>query len=307
MGDLSQEIDLLISAALAEDLAGGDATTDALIPPTVGAEARIVAKAEGVLAGVEVALAVMKRVDADLDTRIHLRDGAPLKSGDVIASVTGSASSLLKAERTALNFLTKLSGIATETNRYVQAVADKGTRILDTRKTTPGFRFLEKYAVLVGGGCNHRQNLSDAVLVKDNHIQVLREQGLSLKDIVGKVIQNAPRDLEIEVEVENLDEVREALEAGAEALLLDNMELEEMTEAVSLARGKARTEASGGVNLDNVRAVAGTGVGMISIGALTHSTKALDISLDLVSLHEMEPGGKHQRPAETGLQGSTEI
>ncbi len=279
---ITPEIESLIDLALMEDLSIGDPTSDALIPPELTGKAVLIAKAEGVLAGVEVALAVFKRVDPSLSVHANIQDGSPLHPRDVIATVQGSASSILKAERTALNFLQRLSGIATETRRYVQTVSGHNCRIIDTRKTTPGFRTLQKYAIRAGGGFNHRRNLGDGILIKDNHIQALRGQGLSLGDIVKKAHANASHTIKVEVEVENLDEVKEALDAGAEILLLDNMGLKEMAQAVDMARGRAVTEASGGINLDTLKAVAETGVDLISSGALTHSSKALDISLDLI-------------------------
>ena len=279
---ITPEIESLIDLALMEDLSIGDPTSDALIPPELTSKAVLIAKADGVLAGIEVALAVFKRVDPTLSVHADIQDGSPLHPRDVIATVQGSASSILKAERTALNFLQRLSGIATETRRYVQTVSGHNCRIIDTRKTTPGFRTLQKYAIRAGGGFNHRRNLGDGILIKDNHIQALRGQGLSLGDIVKKAQANASHTIKVEVEVENLDEVKEALDAGAEILLLDNMGLKEMAQAVDMARGRAVTEASGGINLDTLKAVAETGVDLISSGALTHSSKALDISLDLI-------------------------
>ena len=282
MIQITPEIEASIDKALTEDLSIGDPTTDALIPQDLTGRAKLVAKADGILAGVDVALAVFRRIDPALKTTALIRDGATLEPGAVIASVEGSVSSILKAERTALNFLQRLSGTATATGEYVRAVAGHQARIVDTRKTTPGLRSLEKYAVRAGGGFNHRQNLGDGILIKDNHIQALRQEGLSLGEIVQKAYANAPHTVKVEVEVENLDQVSEALDAGAETLLLDNMGLEEMAAAVGMAQGRALTEASGGINLETVRAVAATGVDLISVGALTHSARALDISLDLV-------------------------
>jgi nicotinate-nucleotide pyrophosphorylase (carboxylating) len=279
---MSPEIESLIDRALMEDLSLGDPTTEALIPPDLARRAELVAKEEGVLAGVDVALAVFKRVDPALEISSHMQDGSGLEAGVRIAAVEGPVASILMAERTALNFTRRLSGVATETSRYVRAVEGYKARIIDTRKTAPGLRTLDKYAVRAGGGHNHRRNLGDGILIKDNHIRALRSQGLSLGDIIGKAYASASHTIKIEVEVENLDHVREALEAGAEILLLDNMGLEEMAEAVKLARGIAVTEASGGVSLERVTEVAATGVDLISVGALTHSAKALDISLDLV-------------------------
>ena len=277
---ITPEIESLIDRALTEDLSIGDPTCDALIPPELQASAVVVAKSEGVLAGVDVALAVFRRVDPALDACARLPDGSPLRPGDVIAAVSGSAAAIMMAERTALNFVQRMSGIATATRGYVDAVAGHDVRIVDTRKTTPGLRTLDKYAVRCGGGHNHRRNLGDGILIKDNHIQALRDHGLSLADVVRKAYANAPHTVRVEVEVENVDEAREALDAGAEILLLDNMAPPEMARAVELARGRAVTEASGGINLDTVRAAAAAGVDLISVGALTHSVLALDISLD---------------------------
>lgn len=284
MLQLTPEMEGLIDRAITEDLCIGDPTTEALIPEELTGKAVIFSKAEGVLAGVDVALAVFRRVDPALRTKALLRDGALLKPRANIAEIEGPVASILKGERTALNFLQRLSGIATETSRYVRAVQGYNVRIIDTRKTTPGLRTLEKYAIRVGGGHNHRRNLGDGILIKDNHIQALRLQGMGLGDIIRKAYANASHTIKIEVEVEDLDQVKEALEAGAEMLLLDNMPIEEMAQAVKLAKGRAITEASGGINLETVRAVAATGVDLISVGALTHSVKALDISLDLVSV-----------------------
>ena len=278
---LTPDTESLIDRALTEDLSLGDPTTEVLIPPESTGSADLVAKEEGVLAGLDVGLAVFKRVDATLETAKALEDGAGLEAGVTVASVRGSVSSILMAERTALNFVRRLSGVATETARYVQAVEGYDTRIIDTRKTTPGLRTLDKYAVRAGGGHNHRRNLGDGILIKDNHIAALRAQGLSLGDIVKKAYANASHMIKIEVEVESLDQVREALDAGAEILLLDNMSYDEMAAAVELCKGRAITEASGDVTLERVRQVAATGVDLISVGALTHSVNALNISLDL--------------------------
>jgi nicotinate-nucleotide pyrophosphorylase (carboxylating) len=239
------------------------------------------AKREGILAGTEAAKQVFRRVDPKLKLELLLKDGARLKAGSTIASVSGSIASILKAERTALNFLQRLSGIASETDRYVERVQGLSVRIMDTRKTTPGLRLLEKYAVRVGGGQNHRMSLGDGILVKDNHLAMLRSQGLSIKQIVAEARQKAPRGLLVDVEAATVLEALEAAEAGADIVMLDNMSLDDMREAVRTIHGRALLEASGGITLDNVRAVAETGVDLISIGALTHSVRALDISLEL--------------------------
>jgi nicotinate-nucleotide pyrophosphorylase (carboxylating) len=275
------QIEEIIDRALAEDLGKGDVTTEALIPGDLRGTGFIVAKKEGILAGINVAKQVFHRVAPDLKVEIFLKDGSRIKPGSKVAEVSGSIASILKAERVALNFLQRLSSIASETNRYVEAVSGLPVRIMDTRKTTPGLRSLEKYAVKAGGGQNHRMSLGDGILIKDNHLAALRSQGLSIKAIVAKAKQNTPQRLPIEVEVGTVSEALEAAEAGADIVMLDNMSLENMRKAVKSIRGRALIEASGGVTLDNVRAVAETGVDFISVGALTHSATALDISLEL--------------------------
>jgi nicotinate-nucleotide pyrophosphorylase (carboxylating) len=274
-------VDEIVARALEEDLGHGDVTTDALIPDALRARAVLLAKEEGVLAGVEVAKKVLLKVDSSLDYKVLIPDGTKIKRGDVIATVTGRVASILKGERTALNFLQRLSGIATQTAQHVNRV--KGTRvyIADTRKTTPGLRILEKYAVRMGGGKNHRLHLGDAVLIKDNHLAALRYMGMSIKDIVRKAKQSVPRDMEVEVEVSSIEDARQAADSGADIVMLDNMKPDDMRQAVSFLSDKVRIEASGGINLENVRSVAETGITFISVGALTHSYRALDISLEL--------------------------
>jgi nicotinate-nucleotide pyrophosphorylase (carboxylating) len=295
MSSSKLQIEEVIDRALAEDLGKGDVTTEALIPSDWRGIGFIVAKKEGILAGIKVAKQVFHRVDPELKVEVLLEDGARIKPGSKVAKVSGNIASILKAERVALNFLQRLSGIASETNRYVETVKGLPVRIMDTRKTTPGLRSLEKYAVKVGGGENHRMNLSDGILIKDNHLAALRSQGLNIKEIVAKARQNAPlslrgakrrsnlqaRQTQVEVEVGTVSEALEAVEAGADIVMLDNMNLGDMRKAVKSIHGRALIEASGGITLDNVRAVAETGVDFISIGALTHSVKALDISLEL--------------------------
>ncbi len=275
------QIEEIIDSALAEDLGTGDVTTEALISGDRQGTGFIVAKKEGVLAGINTAKQVFLRVDPELKVEVLLEDGARVKPGSKIAEVSGSVASILKAERVALNFLQRLSGIASETNWYVEAVKGLPVRIMDTRKTTPGLRSLEKHAVKAGGGENHRMSLGDGILIKDNHLAALRSQGLDIKEIVAKARQNSPQRLSVEVEVETVAEALEAVEAGADTVMLDNMSLEDMREAVKSIHGGALVEASGGITLDNVRPVAETGVDFISIGALTHSVRALDISLEL--------------------------
>jgi nicotinate-nucleotide pyrophosphorylase (carboxylating) len=275
------KVEDIVDRALAEDCAWADVTTQALIPSDAEGKASITAKSAGVLAGVEVASLVFSRVDSSLKFQALLRDGAGLQRGTEIAVVEGKVAGILWGERVALNFLQRLSGIATETHRYVEAIEGCNARIVDTRKTTPGLRFLEKYAVTVGGGHNHRVHLGDGILIKDNHLAALRSHGLGLRDIVARAKKNAPHTLKIEVEVTTAEEAVEALEAGADIMMLDNMSVEEMRRAVKSVGGRVILEASGGITLENVRAVAETGVDLISIGALTHSVKALDISLEL--------------------------
>ena len=257
-------MDELIDRALAEDVGDGDLTTRLLVPPDLRATARIEQKQPGVIAGLDVAAAVFGRFDVKLE---------PAK--DVVARLDGPAAGILTAERTALNFLARLSGIATLTARYVDAVEGTGVQILDTRKTTPGLRELEKAAVAAGGGTNHRMGLFDAVMIKENHAAVAG----GLAAATRKAVAEAPAGVEVCVECETPEDVDVAIEAGARRLLLDNMPPAELVECVARAGGHAKLEASGGISLENVREVAETGVDFISIGALTHSAPALDLSL----------------------------
>ena len=278
---LSQEqLDAIIEAALAEDIGRGDVTTEALLPPGLSCQAPLLSKEDGVLAGIDVAKRVFQKVDPSLHFEILLRDGTAIRPGDIIGTANGSVAGIFKGERVALNFLQRLSGIATTTAQYVAEVRGFKAKVFDTRKTTPGLRSLEKYAVRMGGGVNHRAHLGEAVLIKDNHIDALRATGLNLKDIIAKSRQNAPPGITVEVEVTSVREAQEALEAGPDIIMLDNMGIDEMKQAVALIKGKVKLEASGNVTLDNVRQVAMTGVDVISVGVLTHSYKALDISLE---------------------------
>ncbi len=274
------QIEEIIDGALAEDLGMGDVTTEALLTSDQKGVGFIMATEGGILAGIGVAEQVFHRVDPELNLEVFLEDGTRVKPGTKVAKVSGSITSILKSERVALNFLQHLSGIASDTSHYVERVEGLPVRIMDTRKTTPGLRSLEKYAVMVGGGKNHRMNLGDGILIKDNHIEALRSQGLNIKEIVAKARQNAPHRLPVELEVRTVAEALEAVEAGADIIMLDNMNIEDMRKAVESIHGRALIEASGGITLDNVRAVAETGVNYISIGALTHSARALDINLE---------------------------
>ncbi len=249
------------------------------MPPELKGQGTLLVKGQGVLAGMEIAALVFRKVDPEVQLEIRVGDGERAEPGTRAGVVRGRVRSLLMAERTALNFLTRLSGIATLTARYVEAVAGTGCIIADTRKTVPGLRLLDKLAVRVGGGKNHRFHLGDGVLIKDNHWQALKIQGLSLEEGIRRA--RAHHLLRIEVEVKSLEEAEEALRAGADWLLLDNMTPEGMERIVRAFKGKVHFEASGGIDLSNVRRVAETGVDMISIGALTHSPQALDISLEL--------------------------
>jgi nicotinate-nucleotide pyrophosphorylase (carboxylating) len=277
MGTL--EFDAIIDAALREDMPEGDITSESVIPAGAVSEAVFLAKEDGVLAGLQVARRVFEKIDASVEFVERIEDGAAFKRSDILARLKGPTVALLKGERTALNFLQRLSGIATATRRFVDAVAGTKAKILDTRKTTPGLRLLEKYAVKMGGGANHRLSLSDMVLIKDNH---LRHVG-SVAEAVRRARAAVKPGIRIEVEAAELAQVRDALAAGADMIMLDNMMIETMREAVSIADGRVPLEASGTVSLERVRAVAETGVDFISVGALTHSARAVDISLEFLN------------------------
>lgn len=267
----------LVRAALDEDHASNDITTLATIIPTRRARAALVAREPGALCGVPLALAAFVQCDDKVEIRVDTEDGQRVESGATVLFLTGRARGLLAAERTALNFLQRLSGVATMTARYVDAVRGTRARIVDTRKTTPGWRRLEKYAVRCGGGTNHRESLADAVLVKDNHLAAL-DGDVALA--VRRARELTPPGTFVQIECDHLDQVHAAVAAGADAVLLDNMSLAMMRDAVALAAGRALTEASGGVKLETVRAIAETGVDRISVGALTHSAPSMNLALD---------------------------
>lgn len=268
-------IDRLIEQALLEDIHTGDITTKAVLPEQRPAEARLIAKEDLVVAGLLIAGRVFTRLDPDVVFRPLLADGARAGTGDVLATLSGDAASLLMGERVALNLLQRTCGIATLTASFVAAVSGTKARIVDTRKTTPGLREIEKYAVRVGGGINHRTGLYDGVLIKENHITAAG----GIAEAVSRARSYIPHTLKIEIETETLAQVDEALAAGAEIIMLDNMNLDDMRLAVAAISGRALVEASGGVNLKTVRAIAETGVNIISVGALTHSPRAMDISM----------------------------
>jgi nicotinate-nucleotide pyrophosphorylase (carboxylating) len=271
-------VETLIELALQEDLGAGDWTTDSLIPPDLHTRCAILAQAHGVLCGVEIAKRVFQRLDAGVRFADTLEDGAPLTLDAPVLTLEGNTCAILKAERTALNFLQHLSGIATRTRQFVDAVAGTGAQIVDTRKTTPTLRLLEKYAVRVGGGRNHRVGLYDGILIKDNHLAAL---GGDITEAVRRARQHAHHLLAIEVECTTLAQVEQAVAAGADGILLDNMPLETLREAVRLAKGRVRfLEASGGITLETVRAVAETGVDYISVGAITHSAPIVPMHLE---------------------------
>ena len=274
-------VDKIVAIALAEDVGKGDITSEILISVDLQGRAYMLVKENGVIAGTQVVERVFHIIDPSLDVVIQIKDGAAVKNGDVPLIVSGNVRSILKAERVALNFFQRLSGIASATAEYVSKTRDLFVDIADTRKTTPMLRALEKYAVRMGGGRNHRMDLYDAILIKDNHIAALRALGMSYKEIVTKAKHAAPEGMIVEAEATTLQEALDAAESGADIVMLDNMSMMEMTRAVELIAGRAEVEASGGVNLKNVRSVAETGVDFISVGALTHSNRAMDISLEL--------------------------
>jgi nicotinate-nucleotide pyrophosphorylase (carboxylating) len=270
----------IVRRALEEDIGSGDVTTLWIVSPAARLRGRFLVKKAGVVAGLLVARLVFELLDPEVRFRSLVADGTAVFPDDVVAEVEGSGRAILSGERTALNFLQRMSGIATLTRRYVEAVAATGAAILDTRKTAPGLRLLDKWAVRLGGGQNHRMGLYDMVLIKDNHIAAAG----GITEAVRRVKRKWKGELEIEVEVKNLDELEEALALGVDRIMLDNMDLATMRQAVEIVAGRVELEASGGVTLETVAAIAATGVDYISVGALTHSVEALDISLE-ISLH----------------------
>ena len=268
-------LDKLIMNALSEDVGTGDITTESTIPETARAHGLYKAKESGVLCGIGVAARVFELIDRDIEFTPLKRDGDRIEKGEIIAEVRGKATNVLTGERVGLNLMQRMSGIATRTAEAVAQVEGTGAKICDTRKTTPGLRVVEKYAVKVGGGTNHRFNLADGILIKDNHIVAAG----SITNAVRVARANAPHTLKIEVEVETFDELNEALDVGADIIMLDNMSCEDMKKAVGIVNGRAVTEASGNMGDRNLKEVADCGVDLISIGALTHSVRSLDISL----------------------------
>jgi nicotinate-nucleotide pyrophosphorylase (carboxylating) len=274
-------LDEIARRALLEDGVWQDVTTAATVEPDQRGSATVLAKRDGVIAGLPVMAAVFAAVDPTIEFTPLIADGARVGRGEHIATLRGSYASILRGERVALNFLQRLSGTATVAAQAVAGAEGTSARIIDTRKTTPGLRYLERYAVRAGGGRNHRYNLADGILIKDNHLAALRARGMGIADAVRLSRERSPHTLRVELEVTSLAELDEGLAAGADVILLDNMSIEEMREAVRRCAGRAMTEASGGITPQNVAEVAGTGVDLISLGALTHSAPSLDISLEL--------------------------
>ncbi|PSL39939.1 nicotinate-nucleotide pyrophosphorylase [carboxylating] [Labedella gwakjiensis] len=281
------EIESAVRAALVEDAPWGDLTSTALFGPTARAEALLVSREHGTFSGGEVFRAAFELLDRDVRVTDLVPDGTRFAPGDELARVAGSARSVLQSERVALNFVQRMSGTATLTSRFVDAVRGTSTRIADTRKTTPGLRAFEKHAVVSGGGHNHRYSLSDAVMVKDNHLAVVTNGGESVSGALRALRARLPHTTHVEVEVDRLDQIEEVLAGGADTVMLDNFTLDDLRRGVSLIDGRAVAEASGTVSLETVRAIAETGVDVVSVGALTHSARALDLGLDVrISPHD---------------------
>jgi nicotinate-nucleotide pyrophosphorylase (carboxylating) len=270
-----KELDRIISSALKEDIGSGDVTTNSIIPRTLKSNAFLLAKEDGIIAGLPIAKAVFQKMDKKIIWKSLVKEGDKVSAGTKIAQIRGSYRTLLTAERTALNFLQRMSGIATATSKFIEQLQGLDTKILDTRKTAPCLRIIDKYAVKIGGGTNHRMGLYDMVMIKDNHIKVSG----SITEAVRQIRKKLKRKITIEVETTNINEVKEALNAHVDIIMLDNMSLPEMKETIALINNRVKVEASGRIDLNSIRAVAETGVDFISVGALTHSVKALDIGM----------------------------
>nr|WP_205864781.1 carboxylating nicotinate-nucleotide diphosphorylase [Planctomonas sp. JC2975] len=276
-----QIIDRIVGAALDEDAPWGDITSELFIPAGATASARLVAREPGVFSGGEVLVRTMRAVDERIRVSVLLADGDRFAKGQALAVIAGPARGILRGERVALNLVQRMSGIATLTSRYVELAAGTDARIVDTRKTTPGLRALERHAVVCGGGRNHRNSLSDAVMAKDNHLAVLTAGGRSVTDAIRAVRAQLGHTTHLEVEVDRMDQIEPVLAGGVDTIMLDNFTVDELRDGVALVNGRAIVEASGNVNLDTVAAIAATGVDVISVGALTHSVRSLDIGLDV--------------------------
>lgn len=274
------QIEKIVDLALDEDTGHGDITSEALIPSNMAGKAIIVANEAGLLVGGEIARMVFLKTDASLEIEIQTEDGKEVKPGDVVATVKGRVINILKAERTALNFMGRLSGVATEAAKYIAEMKGSATVISDTRKTTPGLRMLEKYAMYAAGGQTHRPDLGSGILIKDNHLVALAAKGKTIKDAVAMARKKVKSGMKVEIEVETIAQVQEAADAKVDVIMLDNMSIEDMKKAVDLIPEGIKVEASGGITLENVREVAMTGVDIISVGAITHSARSLDFSLE---------------------------
>jgi len=274
----NMQVNKIIEQALLEDIGTGDLTTESIIPYSLQSQGIIRTSERGIVAGLDIASLIFKKLDPEIYFHSKTKDGKEISPGEVLAKITGSAQTILKGERVALNFLQRISGIATATSKFCQEVKDFPVRIVDTRKTTPGLRILEKYAVRMGGGYNHRFGLYDSILIKDNHIAIAG----GIKPAIKLAKKNASHTTKIEVEVENLSQLKEALKEQIDIILLDNMDLDTIKKAVEITKGKTLIEASGGITLERVKEIAQTGVDIISVGALTHSIKSLDISLEIM-------------------------
>lgn len=274
-------VDEVIERALTEDAPWGDLTSEVFVPAEARANAALVAREPGVLAGIEVFARTFELVDGALEVETLLDDGTTFEAGAVLARVAGSARSVLRAERIGLNLLQRMSGVATLTRVYVDAINGTDARIADTRKTTPGLRALERHAVRCGGGHNHRFSLSDAVMAKDNHLAVLASRGIGIGDAIRMARAQLGHTVHLEVEVDRLEQIEPVVAAGVDTIMLDNFTVPQLREGVAIVAGRALVDASGGVNLDTVAAIAATGVDVISVGALTHSARALDLGLDI--------------------------
>ena len=276
---ITPEINNLIEKSLSEDLFLGDITTESIIPSSEIGKALIIAKSNGTLAGSDIFIATLKMVNSSLQINQLIAECKQFQTKDIIFEINGNVASILQAERTALNFLQRISGIATITKIFSEKIQHYKAKIIDTRKTTPGLRELDKYGVRIGGGKNHRFNLGDGVLIKDTHIQIMKNRGFKLRQIIEKAKLNISHNMKVEIEVESLEDLKEAIDGKADTIMLDNMSINDMSEAVKICDGQAILEASGGVNLDNVENIAKTGVDLISIGEITHSVKIIDLSL----------------------------
>lgn len=277
------QIEKMIDTALEEDVNRGDRTTDAVIPSNMGGSAAIIIREPAMVCGGEIARIVFMKIDPGLEIKINVQDGSRAEAGDVVMVVTGRVTSILKGERIALNFFSHLSGVATLTADYIDKVKGMDVKIGDTRKTLPGLRLLQKYAVYAAGGQNNRPDLASGIIIKDNHLVAMAAKGISIADGIAKAREAAEKDMKVEIEVQNLEQLKQAVEAKPDIIMLDNISVEDMKQAVEIVPPSISLEASGGITLDNVREVAETGVDVISVGAITHSAPAVNYNLDFIT------------------------